>query len=172
MIGAGGLFAVIMSNAYGRWPTIFWMLCFSVIFAVLAAAAPNFNTFMTARILQGFFSAPAQATGLMFVKDMHFFHEQVRRVNLWTSFFILSPYLGPIVSAAILSHDSGNVSTLTEIIYVTCSRSYRYKHRIMALGFWTARNSLGCGSPGNRRLCGRNVVQSSSACRFTATAGK
>lgn len=110
MLGSGGLLAVVLSNAYGRLPTVFWMIFISVIFAVLCAAAPNFNTFFAARILGGFASAPAQATGLMFVKDMYFFHEQVRKVNLWTSFFILSPYLGPIVAAAVLSHEPSNFS--------------------------------------------------------------
>ena len=32
------------------------------------AAAPNYNTFFAARILNGFFSAPAQATGMMVIK--------------------------------------------------------------------------------------------------------
>lgn len=50
---------------------------------------------MAARILNGFFSAPTQATGLMIVRDTYFFHQQVRMTNIWSGFFILSPYLGP-----------------------------------------------------------------------------
>ncbi|KDE07127.1 hypothetical protein MVLG_02532 [Microbotryum lychnidis-dioicae p1A1 Lamole] len=109
MLGAGGIFAVALSNVYGRLPVAFWMLGLSVIFAVLCAAAPDFKTFFAARILQGFFSAPCQATGLIIVRDIYFFHSQVRKVNIWSGFFILSPYVGPIISAAILSSNSENI---------------------------------------------------------------
>ena len=45
--------------------------------AVYCAVAPNFNNFMAARILDGFFSTVTQAGGLVFIQDMFFFHEQV-----------------------------------------------------------------------------------------------
>ena len=70
MLGIGGLFAVVFSNTYGRLPVLFWMISLSVVFAILCATAPDFNTFMAARILNGFFSGPAQATGMIYVKDM------------------------------------------------------------------------------------------------------
>ena len=113
MLGTGGIAAVILSNSFGRLPTLFWMLLLSVVFAIMCSASEDFHTFMAARILNGFFSAPAQATGMMFIKDLFFFHEQVRKVNLWTAFFILSPYVGPILSAAVLSANPKNVSKYT-----------------------------------------------------------
>lgn len=125
MLGTGGLLAVILSNSFGRLPALFWMLVHSVIFAILCTAAQDFNTFMAARILNGFFSAPAQATGMMFIKDMFFFHEQVRKVNLWTAFFILSPYVGPILSAAVLSADPMNVSKFSRLNSPEASNMYR-----------------------------------------------
>lgn len=110
MLGIGGLFAVVGSNAYGRLPSLFWMLVLSVVFAIMCAAATDFKVFMAARILNGFFSAPAQATGMMFIKDIFFFHEHVRKTNLWSAFFILSPYIGPVIAAAVLSAKPMDVS--------------------------------------------------------------
>jgi len=37
----------------------------------------------------------------MFIKDMFFFHEHTRKINIWSSFIILSPYLGPMFAAFI-----------------------------------------------------------------------
>lgn len=39
----------------------------------------------------------------MFVKDMFFFHEHARKINIWDGFVILSPYLGPFVTALVIS---------------------------------------------------------------------
>lgn len=41
---------------------------------------------------------------------MFFFHELARATNLWVSFFILSPYLGPVVAAAILSSNPEKIT--------------------------------------------------------------
>lgn len=37
----------------------------------------------------------------MFVKDMFFFHEHARKINIWSGFIIISPYLGPLLGAFI-----------------------------------------------------------------------
>ncbi|KAL8740153.1 MAG: hypothetical protein Q9190_007116 [Brigantiaea leucoxantha] len=58
---------------------------------------------MAARILNGFFSTVAQGGGLMFVKDIFFFHEHARKINIWSAFFILSPYLGPLLAAFMIT---------------------------------------------------------------------
>lgn len=39
----------------------------------------------------------------MFIKDMFFFHEHARKINIWASFIILSPYFGPLIAAFIIS---------------------------------------------------------------------
>jgi MFS family permease len=40
----------------------------------------------------------------MFIKDMFFFHEHPRKINIWAGFVILSPYVGPLFTAFILSN--------------------------------------------------------------------
>jgi MFS family permease len=37
----------------------------------------------------------------MFIKDMFYFHEHARKINIWASLVIISPYLGPMFSAFI-----------------------------------------------------------------------
>lgn len=37
----------------------------------------------------------------MFIKDMFFFHEHPRKINIWSAFIVLSPYMGPLFAAFI-----------------------------------------------------------------------
>ena len=39
----------------------------------------------------------------MFIKDLFFVHERARKLNIWASFVILSPYFGPLLTAFITS---------------------------------------------------------------------
>lgn len=103
MLGAGGLVAVTLSAYFGRYPVLFWFIVFAVGTAAWCAAATSFPSFMAARILNGFFSTVAQGGGLMFIKDMYFFHEHARKINMWAAFIILSPYFGPMFTAFIIN---------------------------------------------------------------------
>lgn len=44
--------------------------------------------------------------GLMFLKDMFFFHEHARKINLWQSAVIVSPFFGPLFAAFIIAKES------------------------------------------------------------------
>jgi len=39
----------------------------------------------------------------MFIFDMFFFHERARKINIWAAFIILSPYMGPLLTAFIIT---------------------------------------------------------------------
>ncbi|KAJ9636425.1 hypothetical protein H2199_008100 [Coniosporium tulheliwenetii] len=103
MLGAGGLFVVALSAYFGRLPVLFWFTATALWTAAWCTAATTFEPFMAARILNGFFSTVAQGGGLMFIKDMFFFHEHARKINIWAAFIILSPYFGPLIAAFIIS---------------------------------------------------------------------
>lgn len=75
MLGAGGIFVVALSAYFGRLPVLFWFSIFAFLTAAWSAAATSFHSFMAARILHGFFSTVAQSGGLMFIKDIFFFHD-------------------------------------------------------------------------------------------------
>lgn len=60
MIGAGGIFTVAFAAYFGRLPIFFWFTVIAFATAAWCAGAGSFNSFMTARILNGFFSTVAQ----------------------------------------------------------------------------------------------------------------
>lgn len=103
MLGPGGLAVIALSAYFGRLPVLFYFVIIAFLTAVWCAAATSFNSFMAARILNGFFSTVAQGGGLMFIKDMFFFHEHARKINIWAGFVILSPYFGPCFTAFLLT---------------------------------------------------------------------
>ena len=70
MTGFGGLATVWLSAYVGRLPTLFWFSIFSCATAAWTAAAGNFESYMAAKILNGFFVVAAAAGGLMWIKDV------------------------------------------------------------------------------------------------------
>jgi hypothetical protein len=78
------IMSVVMLSAYiGRMPVVFWFLIVTVATSAWCAGAKTFDSFMAARILNGFFSTVTQVGGLMFIQDMFFFHERARKINIW-----------------------------------------------------------------------------------------
>ncbi|KAJ5171871.1 hypothetical protein N7492_004464 [Penicillium capsulatum] len=102
MLGAAGPIVVALSAYYGRYPVLFWYMVLALATAIWCAGAQSFESFMAARILNGFFSTVAQGGGLMFIKDMFFFHEHARKINIWSGSIVLSPYMGPLLAAFIV----------------------------------------------------------------------
>ena len=109
MLGAGGVVVVALSAYFGRLPLLFWFLIVGFATAAWCAGAHSFESFMAARILNGFFVTVAQGGGLMFINDMFFFHERARKINIWAAFIILSPYLGPLLAAFMITTQSWTV---------------------------------------------------------------
>jgi hypothetical protein len=65
MLGAGGLFVVVLSAYFGRLPVLFWFTLTAVWTAAWCTGAASFNSFMAARILNGFFSTVAQSVSFL-----------------------------------------------------------------------------------------------------------
>jgi hypothetical protein len=63
MLGAGGVVAVSLSAYFGRYPVLFWFIVLAVATSAWCAGATSFESFMAARILNGFFSTVAQGVG-------------------------------------------------------------------------------------------------------------
>jgi MFS family permease len=78
---------------------------------VWCAGATSFGSYMAARILTGFFASVASGGALMFIKDIYFFHQHARKIKMWVSAFILSPFLGPLVMALIIAGGPASGST-------------------------------------------------------------
>ncbi|KAL2836398.1 major facilitator superfamily domain-containing protein [Aspergillus pseudoustus] len=99
MVGAGGTVAVILSAYFGRLPVLFWFMVGALATALGQALSHGFMGFFIPRDVNGFFSGIAQGGGLMFIKDLFFHHEQARKINLWQSCVILSPFMGPLLAS-------------------------------------------------------------------------
>ncbi|KAF4448535.1 hypothetical protein F53441_8064 [Fusarium austroafricanum] len=140
MLGAGGIFVVALSAWAGRLPVLFYFLVLATATAAWCAAATTFESFMAARILNGFFSTVSQGGGLMFIFDMFFFHERARKINIWAAFIILSPYMGPLLSAFMIATLSWPIpfwvyfveTTLALILTILFVEETYYDRRITA----------------------------------------
>lgn len=106
MLGAGGIATVWFSAYFGRLPVLVFFQSLNLATSAWSGSATNFESFMTARILHGFFATVAAAGGLMFIKDMYFFHQHPRKINVWATSVILSPFLGPFIGCFIVGHSS------------------------------------------------------------------
>ncbi|KAK4542162.1 hypothetical protein LTR36_007009 [Oleoguttula mirabilis] len=102
-IGACGLFVVAFASYFGRLPVT--LVFQAVFFATCAwsAAATSFNSYLAARIVNGLFCSVGQGGAMMWIKDLFFFHEHPRAINYVEFAIITSPYLGPLITAFIVS---------------------------------------------------------------------
>jgi len=60
-LGAGGLVTIWLSNYFGRLPVLFYFTSMALATCAWCAAATSFNSYLAARILNGFFSIIAQS---------------------------------------------------------------------------------------------------------------
>lgn len=102
-IGACGLFVIALANFFGRLPVTFFFQTVMVGTCVWSAVATSFDSYIAARIINGFFCSVGQGGALMWVQDLFFFHEHPRVINYIEFSIILSPYLGPLIASFIVS---------------------------------------------------------------------
>ncbi|KAI9568699.1 MFS general substrate transporter [Boletus coccyginus] len=97
LLGWGGIFYVMLMRRFGRLPVLFWTQLLALAFLIGATFAPNLATFAAMRCLTAFFGTCPQVTGLYVVTDIFPFHLQARKLNVWSSGFIVSPFISPFV---------------------------------------------------------------------------
>lgn len=71
-------------------------------FTLGCALSPSFRIYYSMRVLMGFTLTAGQTIGLAFIQDMFFFHEHAKKIGIWTSMFIVSPYCGPLFASFII----------------------------------------------------------------------
>ncbi|KAL6713803.1 hypothetical protein ACLMJK_008295 [Lecanora helva] len=98
-LAAGGVIAAALSTFFGRLPVLFWLMIISTGTAAWCAGATSYDSFKAARIVNGLFDAVALVSGLIYIQDMFFLHQHAQKINLWSSFFVLAPFLGPQLAA-------------------------------------------------------------------------
>ncbi|OAX35580.1 MFS general substrate transporter [Rhizopogon vinicolor AM-OR11-026] len=106
LFGWGGLFWVMLARRYGRLPVLFWSQLFALAFLVGDTFATNLATFAGMRCLTAFFGICPQVIGLYVVTDIFPFHLQARKLNIWTSGFLISPFISPFAFGFLVAHMS------------------------------------------------------------------
>ncbi|CAE6445754.1 unnamed protein product [Rhizoctonia solani] len=106
LLGPGGVLAVILISSFGRLPVLFWSQLIGLGFLIGCTVAPTLTVFAVTRCLQSFFSTAPQVVGLYFIKDIFFWHQEARKVNIWTFSFVVSPFLGPFLFGFLVERQS------------------------------------------------------------------
>lgn len=99
---------------------MFWCIFVGTMFTLGCALAPDFKTFYAMKALQGISITGGQTSGLAFIHDMFFFHEQARKIGIWTFLFIASPYFGPMFANYILAGTGSWRAVYWEIFGIGC----------------------------------------------------
>ncbi len=82
---------------------MFWVVLAGTGFSLGCTLAPSFTTYYGMKAMQGLTLTAGQTSGLAFIHDMFFFHEQARKIGIWTAVFLASPYFGPLFANFILA---------------------------------------------------------------------
>lgn len=72
-------------------------------FTLGSVLSPNFTVYYCMRALMGFTTTAGQTIGLAFIQDIFFFHDHAKKIGIWTSMFVVSPYCGPLFGNFIVS---------------------------------------------------------------------
>ena len=82
---------------------LFWVVLSGTLFTLGCTLAPSFSTYYGLKAMQGFTLTAGQTIGLAFIQDMFYFHEHAKKIGIWTSLFLASPYCGPLFGNFIIS---------------------------------------------------------------------
>ena len=96
--GIGGLIAVPFMNAYGRLPVWFWSQMITLGLVIGCCFARSWSSYTALRALQGLFGTVPQVVGLPIIHDMYRPEEWPKAINVWSTTFLIGPFLGPALS--------------------------------------------------------------------------
>ncbi|KAJ6035779.1 hypothetical protein N7540_000058 [Penicillium herquei] len=99
--GFGGIFAVPLIEAYGRFPIWIWPQIITMFMVLGATLSHDYSTFTAFRSLQGLFGTVPQVIGLPIIHDLYEPKEWPRMINIWGTTFLVGPFLGPAIAGYI-----------------------------------------------------------------------
>ena len=100
-MGLGTLFAGPLSDTYGRHKIAIWGATIYIIGALLGALAPNLETMLVARTLQGLGAAGPRVVAVAITRDLYSGRQMARIVSFVMIVFTIVPVLAPSIGAAI-----------------------------------------------------------------------
>ena len=103
-IAAGQLVAGPLSDRYGRRPVLLIGFGLFFITCIACALAPNIETLIYARLLQGLSAAVSPAAGRAMVRDIWEGNEAARAMSYITMAMVVAPLLAPMIGGVIMSY--------------------------------------------------------------------
>ncbi|GAA6005856.1 hypothetical protein JCM10207_007251 [Rhodosporidiobolus poonsookiae] len=96
-IGCFPLLWAPISNRIGRRPVLLISFIVSAAMHLAGAYTNSYGSFMTVRVFQGIFLAPAQSIGSNMCREMYFQHEMGQKLGIWTLLTSLGPPVAPFI---------------------------------------------------------------------------
>lgn len=91
-----------MASSWARAPVIFWSTVVGFACALGSCLVREYAPMFALRVLLGLFITAAQTVSIGVIKDFFFFHESARKIGVWATIYITSPYLGPCLGNFVL----------------------------------------------------------------------
>jgi MFS family permease len=88
---------------WGRAPVLFWVTLIAALLTLGACLVQDFTGFYALRALTGFFVSGSLTSGLAFIQDMFFLHEQARKIGIWFAIFNTCVYFAPMFAYYIMA---------------------------------------------------------------------
>jgi len=102
-LGAGTLLAGPLSDSFGRRPVILGGAAIYMTGAGLAMAAPELDTLLAARAVQGLGAAAFRIVSLAIIRDLHAGREMARLMSFVMMVFALTPAMAPLIGAGMIA---------------------------------------------------------------------
>ena len=96
---------------------MFWFMFLSTMFTLGCVLSPSFEVYYAMKALQGLTVGAGQTCGLAFLQDMFFFHEQARKIGIWTLMFLVAPYFGPMFANFILAGTNNHWQNVLWVVF-------------------------------------------------------
>lgn len=100
-MGLGTLFAGPLSDTFGRHKVAIWGAALYIAGALLGALAPNLETMLIARALQGVGAAGPRVVAVAITRDLFSGRQMARIISFVMIVFTLVPVIAPSMGAAI-----------------------------------------------------------------------
>lgn len=101
-MGVGTLFTGPLSDTFGRKPVVLWGAVIYMICAFVATLAPDMETLLGARFMQGIGSAAPRVVALAIVRDLYAGRGMARIMSFVMMIFTIVPAIAPSVGAVLI----------------------------------------------------------------------
>lgn len=100
--GVGSLFPGVLADRFGRKPLLMFALVVYVLLSLGCALAPDFDTLLILRVLQGLFSAGLMVMPAAIIRDQFEGDAMARLFSLVTAVFITVPVIAPSLGQLVM----------------------------------------------------------------------